>query len=345
MKNLFDNLISNESKSLYREKKFRFLKNKKILITGATGLLGTHFVSFFLESLKSKYKPKKITLIYKSTLPKHFVFLKKIDKIKLIKSNLDNFDNLRIKKQDYIIHLAGYGQPSKFSKYPIETFKLNTQVVLSLLEKINRNGKFLYLSSSEIYSGLKNKWTEDRVGTANTDHPRACYIQSKKSGETLVNLYGKKLNISTKSVRLCLAYGPGNKIDDKRALYQFIEKAIKKKKIEMLDSGVEKRSYIYISDTIEKLINIIFFGTKNIYNLGGEENITILGLAKKIGKILKVPVIVPIKKQLNKIGAPFSASVKNNAYNKEFKYKKLKSLNYGLEKTIKWQKVINKIKI
>lgn len=343
MKNLFDDLISEDSKNLYEQGKFEFLKKKNILITGATGLLGIHFLSFFLESLKSKHQPSKITLIYKSSLPRHFFFLKKNKKIKLIRNNLNNIKNLKIPKQDYIIHLAGYGQPMKFAKYPLETFRLNTEVVISLLNKTIKNGHFLYLSSSEVYSGLKNKWTEDRVGTANTDHPRACYIQAKKSGETLVNLYGKKLGINTKSIRLCLAYGPGNKKNDKRVLYQFIDKALQQKRIKMLDSGIEKRSYIYISDTIEKMINIVFFGTKNIYNLGGEKSITILELAKKIGKILNVPVISPKKKQLNKIGAPFNTFVRNDAYNKEFKHKKLKSLNYGLKKTIKWQQIINKV--
>mgnify|MGYP006087888573 FL=1 len=342
MKNQFDQLISKNSEILYKKKNFKFLKDKKILITGATGLLGIHFVSFFLESLKYNYKPKKITLVFKSSLPSNFNFLKKQKKFKLIRSKLDNIKNLDIQKQDYIIHLAGYGQPSKFSNYAIETFKLNTEVVVSLLEKINKNGYFLYLSSSEIYSGLKNDWTENRVGTANTDHPRAGYIQSKKSGETLVNLWAKKFNIYAKSIRLCLAYGPGNKKNDKRVLYQFIDKALKDKKIKMLDSGTEKRSYIYIADAMEMMINVLFFGTKNIYNIGGKEKVTILGLAKKIGKIIGVPALSPSKKKLNNIGAPSSAFVKNNVYNKEFKIKKMIDLNTGLKETIKWQKIINK---
>ena len=342
MKNLFNNFFGKNSKILFNSKKYKFLKNKKILITGATGLLGTHFISFFLESLNSKYKPKKITLIFKSALPKYLYFLKKYKNIKLIRNNLIDINKLKIQKQDCIIHLAGYGQPYKFTKYSLETFELNTNTIVSLLKKTKKNGYFLYLSSSEIYSGLKNNWTEDKVGTANTDHPRSAYIQSKKSGEMLVNLYKKKLGINAKSIRLCLAYGPGNKKNDKRVMYQFIDKALKDKKIKMLDSGVEKRSYIYILDTMERMINILFFGNKNIYNIGGEEIISIKKLAEMIGKILKVPVISPKNKQLNKIGAPPTAFVKNTFYDNEFEIKKLKKLSDGLKETIKWQKIINK---
>ena len=84
-----------------------------------------------------------------------------------------------------------------------------------LLLKTKKKGGFLYLSTSEVYSGINKQNFEDKIGNSNTNHIRACYIQSKLAGETLVNIFKRKFNINAKSVRLCLAYGPGNKKKDK----------------------------------------------------------------------------------------------------------------------------------
>ena len=113
-----------------------------------------------------------------------------------------------------------------------------------MLEKTNKKGGFLFLSTSEVYSGINKQNYENKIGNTNTNHLRSCYIQSKLAGETLVNIYKKKTKLNAKSVRLCLAYGPGNKINDKRVIYQFIEKALKNSKINMLDAGLDKRSCV-----------------------------------------------------------------------------------------------------
>jgi nucleoside-diphosphate-sugar epimerase len=341
--NLFYNSIVKECDEIYDKKKFKFLKNKKILITGATGLLGQFFIGFFLESLKYTSRPKKITLIYKSNLPKHLLFLKKNKYFNLKKINLSKDKLSFIKKQSYIIHLACYGQPAKFIKNPVETFKLNTEILEKLLKKTEKTGSFLYLSSSEIYSGLNHKCTEDKVGNTNTDHIRAPYIQSKKAGETIINIYRNYFNVNAKSARLCLAYGPGNKKNDSRVLYELITKGLLKHEIKMLSTGFERRSYIYVADAVKMLINILFFGKKSIYNVGGKNIITIIQLANKISKILKVP-IKKIKSNKFNIGSPNFAKIEIKNYENEFGEIKLLPLNKGLLKTIEWQKHLLNVK-
>ena len=122
-KNIFEYIIK-DTENNFNFKKNKFLKNKKVLITGATGMLGSYFISFFLLLLKSNNKPKKITLFYRQKLPTYLKFLNKNKKIKLIKKDLSNLKNLNIDKQDYIIYLAGYGQPGKFIKILLKHTKL-----------------------------------------------------------------------------------------------------------------------------------------------------------------------------------------------------------------------------
>ena len=93
MKNNIFNLIINDISKVYNYKNYKFLKNKRILITGATGLLGQYFIGFF-KLLQSKFKPQKITLVHKSDLPFYLKFLKNkffdIKKINLSSENLKN---------------------------------------------------------------------------------------------------------------------------------------------------------------------------------------------------------------------------------------------------------------
>lgn len=336
MKNIFEKLVILPTKKIYNENNYKFLKNKKILITGSTGLIGHYFIGFFFHSLNSKFSPKKIDLIHKSKLPNYLNFLNKKNKLNFIKKDITK---LKFKNQnyDYVIHLSGYGQPLKFLDKPLETFELNTSVLKNLLEKTNKKGSFLYLSTSEVYSGINQQNYENKIGNTNTNHVRACYIHSKLAGETLVNIFKKKFKLNTKSVRLCLAYGPGNKKKDKRVLYQFIEKALFKSKIDMLDAGLNKRSYIYVLDAVEMLINILFKGKDDIYNIGGKEIITVKDLAKTISKLTNTKLFIP-KQKKNNMGAPNRSTVSIKKYENEFGKKTLLPIKKGLKFTIDWQK-------
>ena len=77
MKNAFRVFIYAEIGEIYNSDKYKFLKNKEILITGATGLLGQYFIAFFLKAYEKGNGPKNITLIHKSKIPNYFNFLKK----------------------------------------------------------------------------------------------------------------------------------------------------------------------------------------------------------------------------------------------------------------------------
>ena len=333
------NIISDECSNIYSQSKFKFLKDKKILITGASGLVGQYLIGFFLESLKTEYKPKKIFLISRSRLPKHLSFIKKNRHFEHKSMNLSNISKLNIGKFDYIIHGATYAQPLKFTKNDIETILLNTTVTNELIKLMNKKGKFLFISSSEVYSGLiKTKLKEDDIGNTNPSHFRSCYIESKRCGEAIVNAYRKK-GYNAKSARLCLAYGPGVKKDDNRVLNEFIKKGMLNKKITI--SGGEKniRAYIYITDAIKMLTNILFFSKENVYNVGSNQKISILGLAKLIAEELKVSFINKKDKKNNQ-GAPNHVQINIDKYKKEFGNLKFMSIKKGLYKTIEWHKKI-----
>lgn len=319
----------------------QILKDKKILITGASGLLGIYLLASLCELTKKGINLKKITAIIHS---ENNELIKKlsnqIENIELIQADLTNISAIEILgKYDYIIHAAGYGQPSKFMENQIKTIQLNTNTTQILFNSLEQKGRFLFISSSEIYNGLENPpYSEEQIGTSNTTDFRASYIEGKRCGEAICNVY-RSQGIEAFSARLALAYGPGTKVGDRRVINSFIERAINEGQITLLDDGKAHRTYCYISDAIEIIWNILISGKKPIYNVGGHSRITIGRLAEKIGNILNVPVRYP--ETFNRVvGAPSDVYLNMKLVEEEFNKKDYVSFDLGLTRTIEWQKLL-----
>ena len=326
-------IIEKECKEIVKKINFEQFKNKSILVTGASGLVGLYFVNC-LRQLKDELNIS-ITVWIKSDIEKDFINL--FDGCKIIKEDITNYNSFKdLPNYDVIIHSAGYGQPNKFMDNKVKTISLNTTATINLFEKLNENGKFLFMSTSELYSGLDNESIkENQIGTTNTDHPRSCYIEGKRCGEAICHSY--KSSFDVKIARLSLAYGPGTKINDQRVLNSLIQKGLLYDKIELLDGGDAIRTYCYITDVIEMLFNILLFGKKNVYNVGGKSRVTILELANMIGNQLNKQVTVPkVKNELS--GNPKIVNISIDEYTNEFNKKEFISLEEGIKKTINWQK-------
>lgn len=329
-------VILNDIKKILNKKYF-FFTNKDVLVLGGTGLVGQYFIAFFFLLLKTNQTPKSLTISYKNNLPNYLKFLKKNRKIKFIKNDISKLKKNNFKEYDCIIFSAGYGQPSKFLDNPVETIDINTSSLKFFISKLKKGGKFLYLSSSEIYNKNKKKIiNENDIGFTNTDDPRACYIEAKRCGETISNIYNKKFNLDIKIIRLCLTYGPGAKKNDARVLYEFINRSLKDDKLYVNDAGLAIRRYIYIVDAIKMMLNIMLYGKGIVYNISGKEKITIGKLAKEIGKILNKQVY--FKKRPSLEGAPKNISLSIKKYEDEFGKLKLLKMREGLKKTIEWCK-------
>jgi nucleoside-diphosphate-sugar epimerase len=330
-------IILDDLKKIFKNEKFYFFKKKDILILGGTGIVGQYFIGFFFLLSKTKWAPKTITVSHKNKLPHYLNLLTKNTKFKFIKNDISKEKKNEYKKYDCIIFAAGYAQPSKFIENSIETIEINTFSLKKFILHLRKKGKFLYLSSSEVYNkNKKNILTEDDIGNTNTNDPRACYIEAKRCGEAIANIYKKKYNLDIKIIRLCLTYGPGAKKNDGRALYEFIQRCIEEKKLLINDSGTAIRKYIYILDAIKMMLKILLYGKSLTYNVAGKEKITIGELAKKIGKITKKPVY--FNKKLSLAGSPKNISLSIKKYENEFGKLKLIKINEGLTKTVSWCK-------
>lgn len=335
------NIIETDAEAICKRVNLRGLAGKTVLITGASGLIGTYLLSC-VKSINVGLKAgiKAIALVHSSP-PDYFLKQFKGKNIRIIRGDLSNREFCAVlPKAHIIIHAVGYAQPGLFMQNAEKTLKINTLGTFSLLEKLFPKGRFLFISSSEVYTGLrcKKSYSENDVGAVNTDHPRAAYIEGKKCGEVICYNYFFK-GVEARSVRLGHIYGPGTKPGDRRVMPAFIEKALLGK-LELLDAGGARRCYCYVSDAVEIIWQALLRGKEPLYNVGGEGSISIAGLAKLIGKELKVPVIFP-KIFRSVAGAPENVRLNISRAKKEFGKSEFVSLEEGLRRTIIWYRQLS----
>jgi UDP-glucuronate decarboxylase len=310
------------------------LKNSKILITGASGLVGVYLVSFLSQF--SNDLNIEIHAWTKSPIDTEFVDLYR-NVVNIVGDITDSTIFSELSEYDIIIHASGYGQPTRFLQDKIKTIEINTSSTIELFKKLRDGGKFLFISTSEIYSGNDSfEIDEEQVGNTNTSHPRSCYIESKRTGESICFAYLEQ-GFDVKIARLCLAYGPGTKRYDQRVLNSIVQRSQTEDEIRLMDSGSAIRTYCYITDVVEMFLNILISGKENIYNVGGVSSLSILDLAKTIGEMTGKTVSTPIDEN-SLSGNPKVVNISIDRYCKEFNKLNFVELDKGLLKTIAWQK-------
>jgi dTDP-glucose 4,6-dehydratase/UDP-glucuronate decarboxylase len=220
-------------------------------------------------------------------------------------------------------------------KNQINTINLNTACINRLFPLLSRQGTFIYLSSSEVYQGLLAPFNESEIGNINPDHPRASYIHAKIAGETMCHIY-KNLGYDVKIIRLCQCFGSGVKKNDTRVMNEFIKQGIENKHIEVKDSGISVKNYIYVNDALEMLIDIGFFGKDMTYNVGNDQSITIRSLAQMIAEMMDVSVSFNDNEKNIMAGAAPVMAVNMQKYEDEFGALYCLDLKESLRRIIKW---------
>ncbi len=331
------NIIPTDTAAVCEAVDFRPLEGKRVLVTGASGLIGGYLTACLYHLKVHLGHHITVYAVVRSGVPAHLKVYLDCPGTTVIQGDLTSppFWN-EIPRSDWIIHAAGYGQPSRFLQDPVKTLALNTSTTLALFEKLAPSGRFLFVSTSEVYSGLPgHRHRETEIGRTTPAHPRACYIEGKRSGEAICNAYRER-GVEAKSARLALAYGPGTRQGDGRVINNFIEKGLKGD-ITLLDRGEATRTYCYVSDAVEILWRILLEGKDPVYNVGGTSRITIRDLALAIGEYLGVAVLLPeVPAQMS--GAPGEVGLHMGRVREEFGKKRFIPLKVGLPRTIEWQR-------
>jgi nucleoside-diphosphate-sugar epimerase len=185
---------------------------------------------------------------------------------------------------DHVIHLASCASPVSYQSNPINTLKsgsIGTINALGIARKHNAN--FLLASTSEVYGDPKvSPQKEDYWGNVNPVGPRSMYDESKRFAEAATQSYISEYSLNAKIIRIFNTFGPGMKLNDGRVVTNFIVQALKEKDITVNGDGTQTRSFSYIQNTIDGIVLALRHKSPDVFNIGNDEEITVLELAKII---------------------------------------------------------------
>ena len=262
------------------------IKDKNVLVTGGAGFLGSWICDVLVEQ-----QAKVICLDNLSSgLKSNISSMIDKDNFKFIQHDITQpifFDE----QIDMVMHLASRASPFEFEKYPIQILKANTLgiwVALGIAKK--HDARFLYTSTSEVYGKAEEIPTsEEYRGNVNPVGPRSCYDEAKRCGESYVVAYRMQHDLDTRIARIFNTYGPRMRAEGVygRVIPRFIEQALSDKPITIFGDGSQTRSFCYVTDQVEGLLRLAFLedAEGEVINIGSEEEITILELAKLVKEL------------------------------------------------------------
>jgi dTDP-glucose 4,6-dehydratase len=196
---------------------------------------------------------------------------------------------------DYVLHFASPASPPDYHRFPIETLQvgsLGTYNALRLAEE--KKSKFLMASTSECYGDPEvSPQPETYWGHVNPVGPRSVYDEAKRFSEALTMSFHRARGVDTRIVRIFNTYGPRMRLNDGRALPNFLYQALTGKPITVYGDGSQTRSFCYVSDLIEGIYRLMQSEEHFPVNIGNPNEITILEFAKRIKSLTAsdVPIV------------------------------------------------------
>lgn len=273
------------------------LQGCRILITGATGLIGSCLTDVLMTCPHRDYRVYALGRNETRARQRFSRYWEEPD-FHFIKHDISQPLATDI-PFDYIIHAASNASPNFFKEKPVEVIKSNIMGVEYLMDYGLAHGmkRMLFVSSGEIYGeGDGRPFTETDSGYVDCATPRACYPSSKRAAETLCVAYAAEYGADVVIARPCHTYGPYFTERDNRVYAQFIRNLLDGKDIVLKSRGEQHRSWLYVVDAACALLTILLKGAKGeAYNVAdAQSDISIRELAELLATAEKRQVVFDI---------------------------------------------------
>jgi dTDP-glucose 4,6-dehydratase len=254
----------------------------RVLVTGGAGFLGSHLCDKLIErgcevicmdNLVTGAAPNVAHLVSHT-------------RFRFVQHDVTRYINIS-EHLDAVLHFASPASPDDYLKLPIPTLKvgsLGTHNALGLA--LSKKAKFLLASTSECYGDPEvTPQPETYWGHVNPIGPRGVYDEAKRFAEAMTMAYHRYHKVDTRIVRIFNTYGPRMRLNDGRALPNFLYQALTGQSITVYGSGKQTRSFCYVSDLVEGIMRLLDSDEHEPTNIGNPQEITILEFAERIREL------------------------------------------------------------
>ncbi|WFE32694.1 NAD-dependent epimerase/dehydratase family protein [Micromonospora sp. WMMD975] len=269
---------------------------KRVLITGARGFVGQYLTAVF-RRLNAKYlrEPCQVLAMDNLRTPAdgsatpledpHITFVEHDVVLPFSPGG----------KVDFVVHAAGIASPYYYRKFPLETMDVATHGLRNMLDVARADGaRLLFLSSSEIYGNpdaTHVPTAEDYNGNVSCLGPRSCYDESKRFGETLLQVYVQQFGVEAVIVRPFNVYGPGLSREDYRIMPNIAVRLSTGEAIDVYGDGTQTRTFCYATDAIVGFLLALLRGRPGeAYNVGASgPEVSIIDLLELVRDSVPAP--------------------------------------------------------
>jgi dTDP-glucose 4,6-dehydratase len=257
----------------------------RAVVTGGAGFLGSHLCDRLLEegwevlSVDNLVTGNAANLRHLSDNPRFGMMQQDVTKFIDVPGPVD-----------YVLHFASPASPVDYLKLPIQTLKvgsLGTHNTLGLA--LAKKAKYFLASTSECYGDpAVSPQPETYWGNVNTVGPRGVYDEAKRFAEAMVMAYHRAKGLDTHIIRIFNTYGPRMRLNDGRALPNFVHQALTGQPITVYGTGKQTRSFCYVSDLIDGIYRLMMSDEHEPTNIGNPHEITILEFAERVRALLGI---------------------------------------------------------
>jgi UDP-glucuronate decarboxylase len=325
------------------------LKDKTVLITGASGFLASYMIKTLLYLNEKRFLNVSIIAICRNRERFQKAFGAYLNSSNLEFIEQDICLPLQVNQHiDFIVHAASQASPKYYETDPVGTLSTNTSATMQLLELARKSNinSFLYFSSCEVYGEVNTIPTKEvDFGYLDPTVIRSCYAESKRMGENMCVAWNHQYGVPTKIVRPFHTYGPGMKLDDGRVYADFVASVVNGRDIEVKSDGLARRSFCYLADATAGFWMVLLKGVSaQAYNVGNPEGeISIRDLAQLVASLdaeKQIDIIFKQRKNTDTYTvSPISITCPDITKIKLLGWKPITSLEDGFRKTIESYKL------
>ena len=264
---------------------------KRVVILGAAGFIGSHLVDRFLSE---GWRVLGVDNLVTGTM-RNLGHLEGSDRFAFARADICDGLEWVEGPVDAVLDFASPASPIDYLEKPFETLRVGSVGVEKALELARAKGAtFLIASTSEVYGDpLEHPQKETYWGNVNPVGPRAVYDEAKRFAEAITMAYRRYRKVDTRIARIFNTYGPRMRLDDGRVVPTLVAQALRGEPLTVFGDGSQTRSFCYVDDNVEGMWRLLHSGYPDPVNIGNPHEMTILEFARSVQRLCgrEVPIV------------------------------------------------------